>query len=228
VALIAALAALLVSLPALAADEPSTERDWPGPLREEPVGAAIVVPRIPDAKGEWSYGDEPDGDDLAEFPWLDIVEVGISDSRATYVTLAAIPEPADPAEHRRAYGVVVDTDRDGLADYRLGMENAPGDQYRLWLTDLRTGETSAGTGAPYVPMGDSLPDASYPGDSWFEQGLSIMTRPVRGSTGLYRFYAWSSEIADGRVVATDYAPDVGWLESNPRVAAAVPGESPVP
>jgi hypothetical protein len=27
-----------------------------------------------------------------------------------------------------------------------------------------------------------------------------------------RFYAWSSLIADGRVVAADYAPNVGWLE----------------
>ena len=26
-----------------------------------------------------------------------------------------------------------------------------------------------------------------------------------------RFYAWASTIVDGRVVATDYAPDVGWL-----------------
>ena len=26
-----------------------------------------------------------------------------------------------------------------------------------------------------------------------------------------RFYAWASVIQDGRVVATDYAPDDGWL-----------------
>ena len=26
-----------------------------------------------------------------------------------------------------------------------------------------------------------------------------------------RFYVWASVIQDGRVVATDYAPDVGWL-----------------
>jgi hypothetical protein len=35
---------------------------------------------------------------------------------------------------------------------------------------------------------------------------------VRGDAGPYRFYAWASEIADGRIVATDYAPDSGWLE----------------
>jgi hypothetical protein len=31
--------------------------------------------------------------------------------------------------------------------------------------------------------------------------------------GLYRFYAWAALIEDGRVVATDYAPDSGWLDS---------------
>ena len=29
------------------------------------------------------------------------------------------------------------------------------------------------------------------------------------------FYAWASVILDGRVVATDYAPDVGWLDPSP-------------
>ena len=28
-------------------------------------------------------------------------------------------------------------------------------------------------------------------------------------------YAWASVIEDGRVVATDYAPDVGWLDPSP-------------
>ena len=193
------------------------ERDWPGPLRAEPAGDAVVAAqRLTNARGEWEYLDESDGEDLAEYPWLDIVRVGMSDSRAMFLTLAAIPEPADPAEHRRAYGVVVDTDLDGVADYRLGLENIAAYEYRLWTTDLRTGETSAGTGAPYVAMGDSLPEASYPGDPWFERGMSIMTRPVRGTRGPYRFYAWASEIADGRIVASDYAPDSGWLEPRPR------------
>jgi hypothetical protein len=30
-----------------------------------------------------------------------------------------------------------------------------------------------------------------------------------------RFYAWASVIVNGRVVATDYAPDDGWLDSSP-------------
>ena len=28
-------------------------------------------------------------------------------------------------------------------------------------------------------------------------------------------YAWASVIVDGRVVATDYAPDAGWLLPSP-------------
>jgi hypothetical protein len=46
---------------------------------------------------------------------------------------------------------------------------------------------------------------------------------------LPRFYAWASVIEDGRVVATDYAPDVGWLE--PTVwpeSTDQPGGSPAP
>jgi hypothetical protein len=36
-----------------------------------------------------------------------------------------------------------------------------------------------------------------------------------------RFYAWASVIQDGRVVATDYAPDVGsWIQA---VASAYRG-----
>ncbi|HMG31520.1 MAG TPA: hypothetical protein VK585_15520, partial [Jiangellaceae bacterium] len=28
----------------------------------------------------------------------------------------------------------------------------------------------------------------------------------------FRFYAWASVISGGRIVATDFAPDVGWIE----------------
>ena len=33
------------------------------------------------------------------------------------------------------------------------------------------------------------------------------------------FYAWASAIVDGRVVATDYAPDTGWLVATRDVLA---------
>ena len=28
----------------------------------------------------------------------------------------------------------------------------------------------------------------------------------------FRFYVWASVIEDGQIVATDYAPDVGWID----------------
>ena len=44
-----------------------------------------------------------------------------------------------------------------------------------------------------------------------------------------RFYAWASVIQDGRVVATDYAPDTGWLETTVKPGPTdQPGESPAP
>jgi hypothetical protein len=39
----------------------------------------------------------------------------------------------------------------------------------------------------------------------------------------FRFYAWASQIEDGRVVATDYAPDVGWLEEGDQPALGLVG-----
>jgi hypothetical protein len=43
-----------------------------------------------------------------------------------------------------------------------------------------------------------------------------------------RFYAWASVIEGGRVVATDYAPDVGWLETNTAAPRGTPAASSPP
>lgn len=29
---------------------------------------------------------------------------------------------------------------------------------------------------------------------------------------VFHFYVWASVIVDGQIVATDYAPDAGWIE----------------
>jgi hypothetical protein len=42
-----------------------------------------------------------------------------------------------------------------------------------------------------------------------------------------RFYAWASVIVDGRVAATDYAPDAGWLHPSSK-APPIVGEVPAP
>ena len=41
----------------------------------------------------------------------------------------------------------------------------------------------------------------------------------------FRFYVWASLIEDGRVVATDYAPDVGWLDPLPEPDLRLVGPS---
>jgi hypothetical protein len=93
----------------------------------------------------------------------------------------------------------------------VGIDNAPGGVHRAWRTALRTGETVAKTGPPYGTM-FRLPDTYYPG----EEGSSSNAATFRGAeTGAYRFYAFASEIRDGRVMATDFARDEGWLEPGP-------------
>jgi hypothetical protein len=137
----------------------------------------------------------------------------------------------DPAEQWTAYGVVTDDDRDGVADWRYGIDNTPVEptmdggetRTRWWRTNLHTGRTDAG------PI-----DVPGSGD-WLSAVFQSLIPPF-GSDVLFRFggvdettsgpspwgieldmpfYAWSSVIANGRVVATDYAPDAGWLVATP-------------
>ena len=51
---------------------------------------------------------------------------------------------------------------------------------------------------------DTYFDTFYP-----KAGASTMS--FGGGGVLSHFYAWASVIENGRVVATDYAPDSGWL-----------------
>ena len=63
---------------------------------------------------------------------------------------AAVVVPSDPTELWIAYGVVTDDDRDGVPDWRYGIDNMPTDvaggylPIRGWRTNLHTGETEAG------------------------------------------------------------------------------------
>jgi hypothetical protein len=93
-----------------------------------------------------------------------------------------------------------------VPDIRFGMDNAPGGEHRAWLTDLATGETIAKVGGAYG-MGDLQVDTYFPGaqiddGGWFHG-------PLPGT----RLYLWASLIEEGRVVATDFAPDAGWVDA---------------
>jgi hypothetical protein len=209
----------------------SLEEDWPAPVRSEPAGGALVRP-IVDALGDPAFGGnglyrDPLGDTgSAVHPWVDIRQLENGTSKLFIELADNFPPLVEPTEQRIAYGVVVDTDRDGVPDLRYGIDNLPvaatGDRgvgHRNWRTDLHTGRTeSYHIGPPYALDGDSGLDTFWPPGGYGPEGARFsFGGDVAGGghlDGLVGpFYAWASVIEDGRVVATDYAPDVGWLDS---------------
>ncbi|MGZ9276822.1 MAG: hypothetical protein ACXW4L_06850, partial [Candidatus Limnocylindrales bacterium] len=128
----------------------SLKEDWPGPVRPEPTGGAIVVP-IMTTFTEGRHID-PSGDTGSDdFPWVDIQEVRVGPGGLSF-TLPKFPPDVDPTEQWIAYGVVFDDDRDGVPDRRIGKDNTPGtvagwnENYRVWITDLHTGRTTVEEG----------------------------------------------------------------------------------
>jgi len=70
--------------------------------------------------------------------------------------------------------------------------------------------------------GDVFMDVTFPNGKgrgtdggYFSLGGEVAGGGTRGTSLVNRpFYVWASVIEDGRVVATDYAPDVGWLDTS--------------
>jgi hypothetical protein len=208
-------------------------QDWPAPRRSEPPSRASVTQMGLGVDSQWDpsearwepyeYGD-PVGDVGAGFPWLDIRTVSLASGGVTSFGLELVgditrPVP-DPASRWIAYGVVLDTDGDGMPDVRVGIDNMAGDQHRAWRTDLASGQTSASAGPPYGYVGQSMAnggtgrwglDTWYPGEEG-SAGRATLRYSLGPDETAFRFYAWASLLEGGRIVATDYAPDVGWLE----------------
>jgi hypothetical protein len=197
----------------------SLAEDWPAPVRSEPVGGAIVRPQT-GPHGSATYPD-PGGDTgSTAYPWVDIQGL-FGTYTLVIVDLASnLPPLLPPTEQWIAYGVVVDDDRDGIPDRRFGIDNipttAPGArEHRTWITDLHTGLTVAAVGPPYGKVGDIYWDTFFPGErAGIGARLGFGGDIAGGGTRGLRspFYAWASVIVGGRVVATDYAPDEGWLD----------------
>jgi hypothetical protein len=227
----------------LAWTEKSLKADWPAPVRPEPAGGGSVQP-IP-----LTYGDLMGDNGSTAFPCVDIRWV-MADTSEVHLKLVSKPPPwscsesrvcvwVDPAEQWIAYGVVTDEDRDGVPDWRYGIDNMPADSVekglpkRGWRTNLHTGQTEAGPGLhdPLFLNGGGfwsglLTDgADWEPDAKFGFGGAFDT-----TQGLQRwgfeldmpFYTWASVIVNGRVVATDYAPDSGWLLATPGVPLTPP------
>jgi len=193
------------------------DQDWPAPVR--PGGGPIVTMALADdatwdsSRALWDSFEfrDPVGDVAkADVAWVDITGVKLGPGRVTAFALELagdVPHPqADPADRWIAFGVVQDGDRDGIADVRIGIDNLPLGEHRIWRTDLATGRTESevqpdGYSTYYPGEGESRNRASLGHWLTFDE----LVRP-------FPFYAWASMIEDGRVVATDYAPDTGWLE----------------
>jgi hypothetical protein len=158
----------------------------------------------------------------ASVRWVDVTRVRYShaDNQPFWsIELAAKPPPPASREPGQliAHGLVLDTTGDGVADYEVGIDNdapQPGD-FHVWITDLATGKTDEQIGPPYglpiefghphVRSGDLLsPGALY---------LTFLygTAPADLDPATVRFYAWASASRDGKVFASDYAPDTGWM-----------------
>jgi hypothetical protein len=118
-----------------------------------------------------------------------------------------------------AFGFVMDTTGDGVADYVVGIDtDAAPTAVHVWLTDLASGETRERFAGPYgdpfdfstslETEDDAMAGDRTPGGSFFNVGFA----PAElFDLDTARFYAWSSVTQAGELVAWDYAPDAGWL-----------------
>lgn len=227
-------------------------QDWPAPVRVEPAGRqARVVPMVLGDDSKWDpdrtlwepfeFGDMLTDGVPHEFPWLDIREVQFwptphmieARGPAFRVILAGdapSPQPA-PGDAWMAYGFVFDTDGDGRADERIGMDNMAGDNHRAWWSDLETGAVSWKAGPPYGQVGGDgegqggaeviALDTTFPGElERTRDHAFVVYEPAHPE---FRFYAWVSLIQRGHVAFTDYAPDLGWLEPGAQPILAFDG-----
>jgi hypothetical protein len=236
----------------LAWTEASLQEDWPAPVRLEPDGGAIVQPIllniVPlDAESCCKvyelgrYLDPPDDTGPAVTPRVDITMVSFCGRTCLQVWVPDPPPDVDPTELWIAYGLVVDDDGDGTADRRLGIDNAPrtraGErEHRTWITDLHTGRTESAIGDAYGLGNFTLDRSLYPveGDNW------PTGQPCSAGSALFGFvggdvagggsfgsvpalfFAWAAVIENGQVVATDYAPDTGWLQPSSKAPPSAP------
>ena len=197
---------------------PTVQPTWTGPVRTDPDGAVIAMSE--------STSERRDAQDAAP-SWADITNasvITVAGQIHWYLDLAGWP-PAmaaiDPGETVIAYGLVLETNGDGLADYVVGIDNdAPrrGD-HRVWVTDLATGDTDEQLGPPYgFPVEFSHP-ADHRDDATMEGPQMVFTflpgSVPRGMSDGGRFYAWASVTEGDEVVAWDYAPDAAWLGAEP-------------
>jgi len=195
---------------------PLTVVEWLGPVRPDGRGM-LVHPMAQHPTGEelWYWSDGRD----AASGWVDITHLTTRDpARNWSLELTAQPPGLDAlaaANQILAYGVVLETTGDDVADWLIGIDNdAPDGDFRQWITDLSTGQTNEHVGAPYggMPFFDfSHPSEGEP-DPARPRPMSFFFLGDAGRWGTsIRFYAWASLTRAGEVIAWDYAPDATWV-----------------
>jgi len=150
--------------------------------------------------------------------WVDMTRVHFDlrlNDGAWWIELAAKPPPPSDREPGLliAYGLVLDTTEDGVADYVIGIDNDAPERrdFHVWLTDLATGETVEQVGPGYgLPIEFRHPDEGGGGATMAFTFLDG-SAPEDYSPETVRFYAWASASRDGEIIASDYAPDAGWM-----------------
>jgi hypothetical protein len=208
----------------------SLNEDWPAPVRPEPAGGGSVQPM------PLTYVDPTGDTGSAALPCIDIRDVTVGTHEVFFNLASNQPPDVEPSEAWIAYGVVVDDDRDGVPDRRFGIENPlrtvddPSSNHRVWRTDLDTGRTESAVDGDFSKYFFSGFTGGYPGNgdregfstgrhgARFRFGREFDTTggmETRGFKLDMPFYTWASVIVNGRVVATDYAPDTGWLLATP-------------
>ena len=160
-------------------------------------------------------------DDPVDSPegWVDVKRVRFSDnSGEPWWSLELAAKPPSVADREpgllMAYGVVLETTGDGIADYVVGIDDGGPERgdFRVWLTDLATGQTDEQIGPPYgfpIEFIHPLERDSNGRDMvfWFLRGAA----PPGVSLETVRFYAWASAAKNGEIFTTDFAPNAGWL-----------------
>jgi len=190
--------------------------DWRGPVPRVP-GEAAMIPLLPFLEGT----DNPalTGPPDVSQSWVDITGVSARGDVEWTIQLAESPPKAsglDPNETLIAYGLVIETTNDDIADYVIGVSNealTSGD-FRAWVTDLATGDTIEQVGPLYgFPVEFSYP---YPAtDPRFRNQVFFTFLEGSAPSGLEagdRYYAWASQTSGTEVIAWDYEPYHGWPE----------------
>lgn len=218
-------------------------RDGAAPLPPAGTGTAKVVlgpsaspERVVRATSDGSADRmDPGWDDPADVATgvVDIRRLAVMDnavpSRPSWLIRLAAPYPSEAsldATHRVIeYGLVIDSDLDGVGDCEVGLNNdnesttEPG-EFRVWVKNLRTGRVDERVGGPYgIPVdfihpGEGVPDV--PGAERMAREMRFFfldstPTPCDGYGDADNVYMWAQLSENGRVIERDVVPDGAWL-----------------